>query len=162
MKLKSTGRMQVSMFLNRCINFIGLCLLLFAMMLFGGCVDEGLREKAFEESKNAINNLDKDDAYRFFSKESFSKEEVESVAQQLRYCDYQNRKGKFVDYHYERVLGSKSDKVSFIYEYFLKCDSLRFILTYELKEDPELVWFGVEAIENKNPMITDSTKSLLQ
>lgn len=153
--------MQVSMFLNRCINLKALCLLLFAMMLFGSCVDEGLRTKAFEESEKAIDNLDKDDAYRFFSKKYFSKEQVESVSQQLRNCDYQNRKGKFVDYAYERVLGSKSDKVSFIYEYFLRCDSLRFIMTYELKEDPELVWFGVEAIENRNPMITDTTKSLL-
>jgi hypothetical protein len=123
------------------------------------CVDNELKEKAHKKADQVILDLHTEKAYTFFSDKFFSREHIELISRDLREkCDYENRSGKFVDYYYESMPGT--DKVSFIYEYFLKCDSLRFILKYDLKPEPELIWFKLEGIGIKNPMIIDKTKQL--
>lgn len=123
------------------------------------CTDNELKEKAHKKADEVILDLHTEKAYTFFSDKFFSREQIELISLDLREkCNYENRSGKFVDYYYESMPGT--DKVSFIYEYFLKCDSLRFILKYDLKSEPELIWFKLEGIEVENPMIIDKTKQL--
>lgn len=107
----------------------------------------------------SLGYLHTEKAYTFFSDKFFSRQQIELISLDLREkCDYENRSGKFVDYYYESTPGT--DKVSFIYEYFLKCDSLRFILKYDLKPEPELIWFRLEGIEAENAMIINKANQL--
>jgi hypothetical protein len=76
-------------------------------------------------------------------------------------CDWANRKGKFVDFFYMKIIGG-TDQTAFIYEYFLDCDSLRVILIYNMiKDTPELFKINLEPIEKENQMIIDPSKQLL-
>ncbi len=136
-----------------------LIILIFCTCIFG-CTDSELKEKAFLQANEVIENLDSIKSYAYFPKKYFSKEQIESISLDLRErCDYKNGVGKFVDYYYESM--PSTDKVSFIYEYFLECDSIRFILKYDLKPEPELILFHFEGIEVENPIIIDKSKQLL-
>jgi hypothetical protein len=76
-------------------------------------------------------------------------------------CDWDNREGKFVDFYSMKNVGGV-DKTAFIYEYFLDCDSLRVILTFDMIENsPELFRLNLEQLEKENRMIIDSSKQLL-
>lgn len=71
-------------------------------------------------------------------------------------CDFKNRQGHFLNEFYS----TDKSKVSLIYEYYLKCDSIRFILTYDLSKKIELCEFKLEPIEKDNQMIIDSNNRL--
>lgn len=73
-------------------------------------------------------------------------------------CDFVNRKGVFIYEYLQENYYNK--KVSFVFEYFLKCDSIRFIITYKLGKEIELFEFNLEPIEKENPMITKPEKRL--
>ena len=46
------------------------------------------------------------------------------------------------------------NSIAYIYEYYLTCDSLRFVLIYNLEKDkPELFKLNIEPLETENPMI---------
>src|SRR4030042_5458726 len=68
-------------------------------------------------------------------------------------CDFANRKGNFINDFYQNEHGC--ERVSFIYEYYLQCDSIRFIITYNLGKEIELYEFKLEPIEKENDMITN-------
>lgn len=127
------------------------------------CVNERLKNEAFDHANNVINGLDSPTAYDFFPEEDFPEDYMRVILFELREkCEYKKRTGKFVDDFYERALGHDLDKVTFIYEYFLKCDSVRFILKYELDKEPRLIKFRIEPIESENPMILNKSKQLIQ
>lgn len=73
-------------------------------------------------------------------------------------CDFKNRKGLFINDFTVTQPGRKT--VSFIYEYKLKCDDIRFIISYDLTEDIELLEFKLEPVEKDNPMITKPERRL--
>ena len=76
-------------------------------------------------------------------------------------CDWDNREGKFVDFYSMKNVGGV-DKTAFIYEYFLDCDSLRVILTFDMIENsPEIFGLNLEQLEKENKMIIDPSKQLL-
>lgn len=62
-------------------------------------------------------------------------------------CNYENRQNNFIGDYYERRLGSNLDAVSFEYEMFLECDTLRVVLKFELKSEPEIVGFRIDPID---------------
>lgn len=64
-------------------------------------------------------------------------------------CDFKNRQGHFLNEYY----AADKSEVSLIYEYYLKCDSIRFILTYNIKDSIELYGFKMESIKKANPMV---------
>jgi hypothetical protein len=75
-------------------------------------------------------------------------------------CDWENRKGKFVDFFTMNINGKNN--TAYIYEYFLKCDSLRFVLIYDMEQkEPELFKFNIEPIEQASQMIIDPSKQLI-
>ncbi|MCC6724631.1 MAG: hypothetical protein IT258_08980 [Saprospiraceae bacterium] len=76
-----------------------------------------------------------------------------------RKCDWANRDGVFVDY-FEKQDSAGVGEIAFIYEYYLKCDSLRFVLTVNTADEPVLSDFYVEPLEYHNGLIKDWKKQL--
>ncbi|MGB5287448.1 MAG: hypothetical protein WBN42_03090, partial [Ignavibacteriaceae bacterium] len=67
----------------------------------------------------------------------------------------------FVDFFTIGTIG-KVNQTGFIYEYYLKCDSVRVILVFDMeKESPELIAFNMEPIENKNKYIVNPENQLI-
>ncbi len=73
-------------------------------------------------------------------------------------CDFSQRKGHFINDFYLNQNGI--NRVAFIYEFYLKCDSLRFILTYNLSPNIELYELKMESIKKNNFMITKPERRL--
>ena len=117
-----------------------------------GCVSNIQVDEAKVMADNLLNNISSGKAEKSFSKKYFSQEQTKIVLNSLRYdCDFANRKGNYINDYIHKEQGLTS--VSFIYEFFLKCDSVRLILTYKLESKIELYEFKIEPIETKNKMI---------
>jgi len=133
------------------------------ILLFGCDYKESLdkHNKAQSIADNIIENLEDPSIYDKFSEKSFPREQLSPLINYLtKDCDWKNRDGKFVDYVTIGKVGAVN-QTGFIYEYYLNCDSLRFILVFNMKsETPELKGFLVEPLEKENKMIIDPSKQL--
>jgi hypothetical protein len=110
------------------------------------CTNERYLERAETLSASLVENLCSDSAISYFSETYFSKDQIRSVLNGVRErCDYSHRKGGYRGYSVESF--ENVDRASFIYEFAMKCDSVRFVFTYELREQPLLVSFIVEPME---------------
>lgn len=132
--------------------------------LLTGCnVKEKLEkmDKAKADSEFIMNNLNKPDIIDRFPEKYFPKQQVRPFIDTLiRHCDFDNKKGKFVDFFTMSINGAS--KTAYIYEYILNCDSLRFIYVYDFDtKEPELQNFKIEGLEIENKMIIDPSKQLL-
>ncbi len=122
-----------------------------------------IHDKAQKEADYIIENftnydLIKEKLPEKYFEPSQTKEFISNIDQN---CDWENRKGKFVDYFTMKNIGG-TDQTAFIYEYFLDCDSLRVILIYNInKNSPELFKINFEPIEKENQMIINPSKQLL-
>ena len=115
---------------------------------------------AQEQANYVIENLDKQNIEEKFPAKYFPKEQLQPILGGIRQnCDWKNKDGKFVDFFTQKNIGG-NDQVSFIYEYYMKCDSLRFILSFNIEDEPELMGFKFEPIETENPMILFPEKQL--
>lgn len=132
----------------------------FLLIILISCTNRlELIEEARIQSDEVINNLTENDAAKYFHSKYFGSKEINQSLENIRnVCEYENRRGGFVDYFSES--GIKGNRVYFIYEFYLKCDSVRFILNYDLAKPPTLVQFKVEPIELDNFMIIDKSKQL--
>jgi hypothetical protein len=109
-----------------------------------------------------IENLDKGIVFKEFPEKYFpNREELNDVLGGIgKNCDWKNRDGKFVDFYTMKDIGG-INSTAFIYEYYLKCDSLRFVLIYNTDKDkPELLKMNIEPIEKENSMINFPEKQL--
>ncbi len=130
------------------------------LLVLTACLDTSKIEKARVEADQIMNNLTRESTIEKFPQKYFPPDQIGMILEGLKTeCDYDNRRGKFVDFFSER--SPQGSRISFIYEYFLSCDSIRFILKYDLAKEPELMWFFMEPIETENPMIIDKSKSLM-
>jgi len=76
-------------------------------------------------------------------------------------CDWEKKRGKFIDFYMDR--DGNDRQASFIYEYFMDCDSLRIILTYDTASDSVfLISALIEPIEQPNPLLVDPMMSILK
>ena len=115
---------------------------------------------AQELADNIIENLDTENIYSKFPEKYFPKEQIQPILGGIKQnCDWKNRDGKFVDFFSQKNIGG-INQTAFIYEYYMKCDSLRFILSVNMENEPELMGFRVEPLENENPMILFPEKQL--
>ena len=136
-------------------------------VLIAGCGTQEKLEKIAKAEKDAafiMANLDKEAVLTHFPAASFPANQVGTlkaiVADAGTKCDWQGKKGKFVDFC--TISENGNDGIAYIYEYFLKCDSLRFVLLYNLEpKEPQLVKFAVEPLEKPNPLIIYPEKQLL-
>jgi hypothetical protein len=71
------------------------------------------------------------------------------MGQLQNFCDFKNRRGNFVNDFRQVGIGTP-DKVSYIYEFFLKCDTIRVIFTYVTGNTNELFGFNTPAVSNPN------------
>lgn len=118
------------------------------------------QKRAHAIADRVIDNLVSEDVYKEFPEKYFPREQLEAFIGGIRQiCDWENRDGKFVDFFSQKNIGGV-DQTAFIYEYYLNCDSLRFILSVNMENEPELMGFNIEPIENQNSMILFPEKQL--
>jgi hypothetical protein len=108
-----------------------------------------------------MNNLSKPEVIEQFTEKYSPHEQVKPFIDTLvAHCDLDKKEGKFVDFF--TMLKNGKSSTAYIYEYFLNCDSLRFIYVYDFETaEPELMNFQVEGLEQPNRMIIYPEKSLL-
>lgn len=118
-------------------------------------------DKAQKESSYIMDNLTSPGISKKFPEKYFPKGQTEKLFGDIKAnCDWENRKGKFVDFF--TMYNNGKNSTAYIYEYFLKCDSLRFVLIYDMEQpEPELFKFNIEPIEQPSQMIVDPSKQLL-
>ncbi len=144
------------------IILIGLLLIVGLLFYF---VNKKMEKNNLAE-KNAnyiIENLDKDEVFKEFPESNFKdREQLKNLLGGIKEnCEWKNRDGKFVDFFTMKDIGG-INSTAFIYEYYLKCDSLRFILIYNVDKDkPELFKMNIEPIETENKMIIFPEKQLI-
>jgi len=152
--------------MKKTFKVLGIIVLVF--VIIGGIIAYNISKKmekvklAEDNSKFIIENLDKEIVYKEFSEKNFPNQTQlrQSLDGIKLNCDWRNRKGKFVDFCTMKTIGG-ADQIAYIYEYYLKCDSLRFILIYDLdKNKPELSRLNIEPIEVDNKMIIFPEKQL--
>lgn len=134
------------------------------IVLFTSCNLKGKmdkHDKAQKKSDFIMDNLTSSEVSKEFPEKYFPRDQTEKLFGDIKAnCDWENRKGKFVDFFTMNNNGKNS--TAYIYEYFLKCDSLRFVLIYDMEtEEPELFKLNIEPIEQPSQMIIDPSKQLL-
>jgi len=88
-----------------------------------------------------------------FPEKYFPKAQTAQLMGQLQnFCDFKNRRGNFENDFHQVGIGTP-DKMSYIYEFFLKSDTIRVILTYVTGSTNELFGFNMEKATRYNPMI---------
>jgi hypothetical protein len=117
--------------------------------------------KAKKLADNIIEKLDDPSIYNEFPEKYFPIEQLKPILDDLiPNCDWKNRDVKFVDFVTIETIGGV-DQTGFIYEYYLSCDSLRFILMFNMEtENPELRGLLVEPLEKENKLIIYPSKQL--
>lgn len=129
------------------------------VILLVSCFNNSQLEQAKAKADKLLNDISLGKANSAFPEKYFPREQTYALMDELKNkCDFANRKGTFINDYAQISNGIK--RVSFIYEYYLKCDSIRFILTYNLGKDPELYEFKLESVEKDNPMIIKPERRL--
>jgi hypothetical protein len=146
------------------INFGSLIIRQFLMLsacvvLLAGCDNDDQISKAKIEADKLLNDISFGKANNSFPEKYFPANQTQPLMEELKEkCDFANRKGTFInEYLHESFNGRR---ISFIYEYYLECDSIRFVVTYKLGKEIELFEFILEPIEKNNPMITKPERRL--
>ena len=118
----------------------------------GKAVRQGLKESR-PKAEKLFEQIADGSAIHEFSPKYFNTDTTLSLLSSLRRkCDLLNREGGFVGDMQGKTKNAHPVN-TLVYEYRLKCDSLRFILTYKLEPPVELVGFKVEGIEKKNAIV---------
>lgn len=127
--------------------------------LLFSCMDANQINEAKKKSDTLLEKIATGNALSEFPEKYFNQEQTKLILNKIKNnCDFANRKGNFIN---DFTLNQNGiNRVAFIYEYYLKCDSIRFILTYNLGKELELYEFKLEGIEKNNFMITSPEKRL--
>jgi len=135
---------------------------LFALLLFTACADKLKRlEDTHHKADNLLNEIAEGAAAKEFPTKYFpnTKELGFYLAVLKDSCDFKDRKGVFVNDWLEKKTGG-DDRLSFIYEYYMKCDSLRLIITYNMGDSVELSGLHMEKLSTPNIMIRKPERQL--
>lgn len=136
-----------------------LLIIIVVCILLAGCNNEHQINEARKMSDKLLDDIASGKALSSFPVKYFPLEKSRFLLEKLRTdCDFANRKGRFINDFYAWESGHRS--ASFIYEYYLKCDSIRIITTYNLGDKIELYGFRMESIEKDNFMITKPERRL--
>jgi hypothetical protein len=119
-------------------------------------------DAAKEHADKIIRQMESDSVYDLFPETFFRKPALEQIVGTLRdNCDWPARRGQFTDYYAAENDGRHD--IAYVYEYFLDCDSLRFVFTFHADGDrPELYAFTIEPIESPTHLLVDPMKSILK
>ena len=121
-------------------------------------------DKAEQDAAYIMSHLDKPEVLTHFSAVHFPPNQLAPLKSLVSAvgpkCDWANRRGKFVDFY--SISNNGKNSIAYIYECFLKCDSLRFVMRYDLEDkEPQLINFQIEPLEKPNSMIIHPEKQLL-
>jgi hypothetical protein len=124
------------------------------MLLMLGCGNNDTG-RAKEKADMLWRKIENGDAAAEFSEQYFPKVQTEAIIYDLRNkCDFKNRTGGYVGSSHFRDLKTSTQTVRLAYEYFMKCDSVRFILSYRIDGDQvELFNLKMEPTEKRNSML---------
>ncbi len=132
----------------------------FLLLMIVSCTNNNLRSKAKIKSEELLDAIGNGNATNLFPTKYFPPYKINVLLYQIKNnCDFANCKGVFINDFYEKNLND-IDQLTLIYEYYLKCDSLRFLLTYKLNDSTELCGLKIESIKEPNSMIIDKSKRL--
>lgn len=127
--------------------------LLVTSLFFTACVDKGKANLARLDCESLINDIENGKANSRFSAEYFPVEQTNILMSNLvSGCDFKNRRGLQTG----EVVSKKDGKnlAYFVYEYYLKCDSIRFVFIYDITgTTPQLFNLKMEPIEKENPLV---------
>lgn len=123
------------------------------IMLINSCGKDKEREfLAYQKAENLVSQLGNESVLQEFSEKNFNKNEVKRIFQHLAdSCNAFQSECVFIKSKYTKVINN-NDKINFIYKLPSACDTFRFVLTYELNDDPLLLNMYIEPIsvpENK-------------
>lgn len=119
------------------------------------CVRRHPLKEARKKSDLLLEMIAEGTGQKEFSQKYFPSNQSATILSDLKNnCDFANRKGGFRNHFYQKKIG-QPDLVSFIYEFNLSCDNIRFILTYKIctRDSFELCKFDLEPIEKQNTML---------
>lgn len=119
------------------------------------CVNKQPLSLAREKADLLLEKIGKGGGTEDFPEELFPPQQTKLILSELvNHCDFANRKGVFINDYYQKNING-TDLASFIYEFELSCDTIRFILTYQIPNGREakLQEFKLEPIEVENSMI---------
>ncbi len=134
--------------------------ILFFVLLISSCMNSAQIEEAKLMSDDLLNSIATGEIDGLFPTDRFPENQTETLMNSLRFeCDFINRKGHFVNDFYSSEFESK--RASFLYEYYLKCDSVRIIITYDLGDQIKLYEFRIEGVEKENFMILKPENSFM-
>lgn len=126
-------------------------MLLIFFNVVAGCENYTKVDQSKIKADNLLKKIALGNAHDAFSEKYFDVNQTHALMNELKYkCDFPNRKGGFINNYLQET--SKGTKVTFIYEFYLKCDNIRFIITYKLGKEIELFEFNLEPIEKDNSM----------
>lgn len=140
--------------MNRHLLILTICVIILA-----GCENNDQVSQAKIKADKLLNDISLGEAYDAFPEKYFPANQTHALIHELKdKCDFANRKGDFINDYLQETSNGK--RISFIYEYYLKCDNIRFIVTYKLGKEIELFEFNLEPIEKENSMITKPERRL--
>lgn len=131
--------------------------------LINGCGRNSDEMKlAKEKGDMLLDAIGNGTANEMFPVKYFPKDQTVSLMSELRNnCDFKNRKGNFVNDFYQKVIGG-NNKIILIYEFYLKCDTIRFLISYrgENNRELELNGFKMESVRIPNNMVIRKDREL--
>lgn len=133
--------------------------LTFFIAVLVGCDNNNQVNQAKIKADKLLNDISIGKAYNAFPKKYFPANQVHALMDELKEkCDFASREGVFINDYLQETSDGK--RITFIYEFYLKCDNIRFIITYKLGDNIELFEFNLEPIEKDNSMITKPERRL--
>jgi cytoplasmic iron level regulating protein YaaA (DUF328/UPF0246 family) len=135
-------------------------IILITLVLFSCAkVEQKQIEQAKKLSEKLLDDIASGKADDAFPKKYFQPDQTRINLSELKNkCDFANRRGHFINDFYESRNGYFN--VHFIYEYYLKCDSIRIVISYNLNDNIELYSFKMEGLEEDNFMILKPERRL--
>ena len=123
----------------------------FAGTSFTGCRHDRKMKLVQQKADNLWKQIASGTAAKEFPLKYFPAAQRDRVLNDLKdRCDIQSAKGKLAGRRYFIDFKKSIETASLAYEFPLKCDTVRFILSYKLQERVELYEFRIDQIEDSN------------
>ena len=105
---------------------------LILIVVFIGCKDKkDNRAIAKAKADSLLEAIAKGEATILFPEKYFPKSQTVSLMKALKdTCDFSNRRGGFINTFSQKNLAENKETINLVYEYYLKCDYIRFTITY--------------------------------
>jgi hypothetical protein len=132
----------------------GVAVLLFATsacLFFAGCRHDIKMKQAQKKADLLWIQIADGTATKEFPEKYFPEAQRNFILNDLKNrCDIRSAKGKLAGRRYFRDFKKSIETASLAYEFPLRCDTVRFIVSYKLQEPIELYEFRIDQVEDSN------------